>query len=337
MKIRLKPLAQQVVLITGASSGLGLTTARKAARAGASVMLVARNEAALKEISTALNEDGFDTAYAVADVADRAQLAAAADYAVRRFGRIDTWVNNAGVSIYGHLVEVPVDDHRRLFETNYWGVVNGSLIAVEHLRDQGGAIINLGSELSDVVVPLQATYCASKHAVKGFTDGLRIELAQAGLPISVTLIKPAGMDTLFVQHAKNFLDFQPKLPMPVYAPDVGADAILHAAARPVRDVYVGGASKATVVLNRIAPGVLDVALRVLGTRMQKSTRLPTDRDHHGLDAPGGMAGYERSGLNGHVFESSSYTRGSTGSTARWLAGGVAVLAVGMMMAKPARK
>ncbi|MGI4861703.1 MAG: SDR family oxidoreductase [Janthinobacterium lividum] len=337
MKVRLKPLAQQVVLITGASSGLGLTTARKAARAGASVMLVSRNEDALKEISHALNEEGFDTAYAVADVANKPQLEAAAVHAVKRFGRIDTWVNNAGVSIYGHLTEVPVEDHRQLFETNYWGIVNGSLIAVEHLRENGGAIINLGSELSDVVVPLQGTYCASKHAVKGFTDGLRIELAQAGLPISVTLIKPAGMDTLFVQHAKNFLDFQPKLPMPVYAPDLGADAILHAAQKRTRDIYVGGASKATVEMNRAAPKLVDFALRILGTRIQKSGRLPTDRDHHALNAPGGMAGYERSGLNGHVFESSPYTRASISPTTRWLAGGVAVLSVGMMLANRNKK
>jgi hypothetical protein len=131
---------------------------------------------------------------------------------------------------------------QRLFQTNYWGVVHGSLEAVKHMKTRGGgAIINLGSELSDHAVPLQGIYAASKHAVKAFTDSLRMELEKESAPIAVTLIKPAAIDTMFVAHAKNYMDKEPSLPPPVYAPELVAKAILYAAQHPKRDVFVGGA------------------------------------------------------------------------------------------------
>src|SRR5206468_7879728 len=127
-----------------------------------------------------------------------------AEAALARFGRIDTWINDAGVSIYGRLAEVDEEDNRRLFETNFWGVVNGSLCALPHLRRQGGALINVGSEVSDAVVPLQGMYSASKHAVKGFTDALRVEIEEVDkAPVAITLIQPTAVDTPLPQHAKN--------------------------------------------------------------------------------------------------------------------------------------
>ncbi len=131
----------------------------------------------------------------VGDVADRDAMVSLAETAVRELGGFDTWINNAGVSIYGRIEDVPVDDARRLFETNYWGVVHGSLAALPHLRRSGGALINLGSILSDTGYPLQGHYTASKHAVKGFTDSLRLELEHDEAPVSVTLIQPAVIDT----------------------------------------------------------------------------------------------------------------------------------------------
>jgi NAD(P)-dependent dehydrogenase (short-subunit alcohol dehydrogenase family) len=139
---------------------------------------------------------------------------------MERFGRIDTWVNNAGISIFGRNEDVPLEDMQRLFQTNYWGVVHGSLEAVKHMKTRGGgAIINLGSELSDRSVPLQGLYSASKHAVKAFTDALRMELEKEGAPMSVTLIKPAAIDTMFAVHAKNYMEKEPALPPPIYAPE----------------------------------------------------------------------------------------------------------------------
>ncbi len=140
---RLKPLADQVILITGASSGIGLVTAKAAARRGARVMLVARNERVLSEAVDGIVAAGGVAAYAVADVGSLEQVRAAADAAILQFGRIDTWVNNAGVAIYANLVDTPTDEHERLFRTNYFGMVNGALTAVAHLRDAGGALITV--------------------------------------------------------------------------------------------------------------------------------------------------------------------------------------------------
>ncbi len=203
---------------------------------------------------------------------------------------------------------MPLDEQRKLFETNFWGVVNGSLIAVRHLREKGGAIVNLGSELSDVAVPLQGAYVASKHAVKGYTDALRLELADEGAPVSVTLVKPAGIDTLFVEHAKNYLDEQPKLPQPVYAPEVVARAILHAAAHPARDIYAGGASRGMAWFGRSAPRLYDAILSKLGVKAQLTgePRREGDALYHG-----NMGMRERSGRHGRVRERSLYTDAHT--------------------------
>lgn len=140
--------------------------------------------------------------------------------------------------------EVDLADHRPLFETNYWGVVHGSLVAVAHLKSHGGVLINVGSSLSDRATPLQGTYCASKHAVKGFTDALSMELETENAPIQVCLIKPSAIDTPYVQHAKNYLPVEPLNPPPVYAPAVVARAIIRCMEHPQRDVFVGSAGKA---------------------------------------------------------------------------------------------
>src|SRR5580765_257557 len=216
-QLKLKPLADQVIVITGASSGIGLATARMAARRGARLVLNSRNDAALRQLSDEINAKGGEAMYQAADVADEAALRLVADLAVARFGGFDTWINNAGISIYGRLTEISNDEHRRLMDTNFWGVVNGSRIAAEHLRTRGGALINIGSTLSDRAIPAQGMYCASKHAVKGFTDALRMELSAEGAPISVTLVKPAAVDTPYTDHAKNYLTEAAKNPPPVYA------------------------------------------------------------------------------------------------------------------------
>src|SRR5215203_7446873 len=191
--MKLKKISEQTIVITGATSGIGLTTARMAAEQGAKLVLVARNEDALRELADEINSAGGRAIYHAADVAAEYELREAANKARSEFGGFDTWVNNAGGSVYGRIMDVPTEDLRRLFDTNVWGVVNGSRIAVENLRANGGALINVGSEVSDSPVPLQGMYSSSKHAVKGFTDSLRMKLEADGLPISVTLIKPTAI------------------------------------------------------------------------------------------------------------------------------------------------
>src|SRR5690606_20726043 len=154
----------------------GLCTALLAAERGARLVLVARSANTLSDLVAQIRGIGGEAIDVVADVGERDEVLAVAQAAIRQFGRIDTWINDAGVSIYGRLDEVSELDSRRLFDTNFWGVVNGSLVALPHLKARGGALINVGSEVSEAAMPLQGMYVASKHAVKGFTDALRIEI-----------------------------------------------------------------------------------------------------------------------------------------------------------------
>jgi short-subunit dehydrogenase len=255
----LKPLDQQAIVVTGATSGIGLAVARRAARRGACVFLIARGEQDLKKLCEELQAEGARVAWAVADVADHDALAEAADKCRRLFGGFDTWVNNAGVSIFGPIRETTLEDQRRLFETNYWGVVNGSLVAVEHLRERpdGGAIINVGSILSDAPVPVQGVYSASKHAVKGFTNALRMELMREQTPIALSLVKPAAIDTPYSRHARNLTGQAVHNPQPVYATHVVADTILYCAAHPIREITVGGGGRLIASFYAALPGLAE--------------------------------------------------------------------------------
>src|SRR4051794_26451357 len=257
-KPKLKPLAEQVIVITGASSGIGLATAKLAAKRGAKVVLAARSEDATGAIVEELNRDGGAAVFVARDVSKREQVEELARAALEHFGRIDTWVNNAGVSIYGRLDEVSDGDSRRLFDVNFWGVVNGSLVALPYLKKDGGALINVGSEVSDAVVPLQGMYSASKHAVKGFTDALRVELEEVDkAPVSITLIQPTAVDTPYPQHAKNYTDKEPKLPSPQIDPEEVAEAICKAATRATRDVKVGMMAKVNTAVSKAAGAMGD--------------------------------------------------------------------------------
>lgn len=306
MKVKLKRLDEQVIVITGASSGIGLVTARMAAKKGARLVLAARSEDALQQLVKEIESQGGEAIYVVADVGEEDDVQAIADSAIEHFGGFDTWVNNAGVSIYGSLLEVPLEDMRQLFETNFWGVVHGSLVAAEHLREKGGAIINIGSTLSDRAIPIQGAYCASKHAVKGFTDSLRMELEAEKAPISVTLVKPAAIDTPYTQHAKNYMPVEPKNPPPVYAPDVVANVILHCAVHPERDVFAGAGGKLISAQGYHAPRLTDKYMETFIIDQQK-TEHPKNGAKDGLYGAAGAL-EERGGYEGHVAESSLYTK-----------------------------
>ena len=271
MKPKLKALKDQVVVITGASSGIGLATALAAASEGARVVLVARSEATLKDAAAHIRDTGGEAIAVAADVADRAALENVARSTIDTFGRIDTWVNDAGVSIYGRLDEVQDADNRRLFDTNYWGVVNGSLVALPHLKanEGGGALINVGSEVSDASIPLQGMYSASKHAVKGFTDALRVELDADEALVSVTLIQPTAVNTPYPEHAGNYLSQEPMLPTPMIEPEKVASAILDAATSPARDVKVGAMSTLNTTLAKVLPSLFDVMAKKQLGRQQR--------------------------------------------------------------------
>jgi short-subunit dehydrogenase len=307
MTPRLKPLEQQVIVITGASSGIGLVAARQASERGACVVLAARNEKALRQVTDDIRRHGGRAAFAAADVSDAAQVDAIADTALREFGRIDTWVNNAAVSMYGRITDVSIDDMRRQMDVNFWGQVYGSRTAVRHLESRGGAIINVGSALSDRAIPLQGVYCAAKHALKAFTDALRMELEEAGSPISVTLVKPASVDTPFFEKARTYLGVEPQPVPPVYAPEVVSEVILHAAEHPLRELIAGG-SALKLSAGRFAPRLADLYME-RWTFDSQSTATPVNGRNDNLYSAMPDDGGERGrNWDGPTRESSVYTR-----------------------------
>jgi short-subunit dehydrogenase len=269
MSIALKPLDRQVMVITGASSGIGLATAIAAAQEQARLVVAARSQETLDALVREIEANGSEAVAVQADVGVRADVERIARTAVERFGGIDTWVNNAGVSVYGRLDEVSDEDSQRLFQTNFWGVVHGSLVALEHLRRDGGALINVGSEVSEAVVPLQGMYTASKHAVKGFTDVLRVELEADGAPVSVTLIQPTAVDTPFPEHAANYMDHEPKLPTPMIQAEKVASAILDAAREPARNVKVGAMARINAAFSKLLPSLGHRMARMQMGRQQR--------------------------------------------------------------------
>ena len=316
MGFKLKNLGNQVIVITGASSGIGRATAEMAAQRGARVVVSSRNEAELRRVVDGIRERGGVAVHHAADVADPDAMEQLARRAMAEFGAIDTWVNNAGVGLYGRTTEVPLADKRRMFDINFWGVVHGCRAAVPALRERGGAIINVGSVAGDRAIPLLGIYSASKHAVKGYTDALRMELEEQGLPISVSLVKPSSTNTPFTEHARNYMESAPEYGPPVYAPEAVARTILDCAERPTRDVTVGGGGKVMTMMGMIAPRLTDTVMERTMFEAQKKDAPPYD--HEGsLDQPRGRE--RRDGSTERlVMKRSAYTRAAMSDVGRLL-------------------
>ncbi|MGH7504786.1 MAG: SDR family oxidoreductase, partial [Longimicrobiales bacterium] len=307
MAIELKPVEEQVMVITGASSGIGRVTARLAARRGACVVLSARNEADLANAVAEIRAAGGRAVHHAADVVDPDQVAGVARAALEAFGRIDTWVNNAGVALYGRILDVPLADLRRQFDVNYWGQVHGCRTAIPHLRKQGGALINVASALADRAIPLQGNYGAAKHALKAFTDALRMELEEEGAPVSVSLVKPGSIDTPLFDKARSYLAVEPQPVPPVYAPEIVAGVILHCAAQPERDVIAGGMGRVLSLASH-SPRLADRFMERSTFDSQKTDRPIGDRPDN-LYAPVAFDGGERgNNWNGRTRSTSLYTR-----------------------------
>jgi len=211
---------------------------------------------------------------------------------------------------------------RRLFDTNFWGIVHGSMAAARHFKERGqnsqyaGVLINLGSVVSDRVFPLQGMYATTKHAIKGFTDVLRMELAHEKVPVAVVLIKPSAIATPFAQHARNYMEKEPTLPPPLYAPEAVAEAIVKCMTAPQRDVLIGGAGKMMSALGQYFPGLGD---KVMGSKQSfesnKREGLSPKRTDSLYEPGYGMN--ERGDFPGqHISEESPYTRAVQSPLAR---------------------
>lgn len=272
-----KPINEQAIVIAGGSSGIGLATAREAARRGAKVVLAARNAADLDRAVDELCRDGGEAIAVPTDMTDPAQVEALGRRAVDAYGRVDTWVNCVGVSAYATFEKQSAEDFRQVLEVDFFGQVNGARVALPLLDRTDGALVCVGSALSDRGVPLQGAYCAAKHALKGWLESLRIELMHRGSRIRVTLVKPSSINTPLFNKARTQMGVMPRPIPPVYEPELAAAAILRAAEGDERDIYVGGAGKLLSLAERLNPRLADAQQRRMGFDSQK-THWPRSAD-----------------------------------------------------------
>ena len=254
---RPRPLAGHVAVITGASSGIGRETALEFGRRGAHVVAAARNETALQTLAAEIHRLGGEALAVVTDVSDFAQVSALALRAAERFGRIDTWVNNAAVSTYGTVAQMDDAELHRVVEVNLMGQIYGMKAALPFLGESGGTIINVSSALAERAIPLQAAYCAAKHGIVGFSEALRLELQAEKSPVRVVDVLPSSINTPLFSHARSKIGVKPKPVGRIYEPSVVAAAIVEAAQRPVRQVYAGFAGRLLTAGQRLSPRLTD--------------------------------------------------------------------------------
>jgi NAD(P)-dependent dehydrogenase (short-subunit alcohol dehydrogenase family) len=273
------PVASRVVVITGASAGVGRATARRFARAGWSVGLIARGEAGLSAAAQEAESFGVSSLKAKVDVADAEALDAAAGTIEQALGPIDVWVNNAMVSVFAPFHELSADEFRRVTEVTYLGVVNGTMAALRRMRPRRrGSIVQVGSALAYRGIPLQSAYSGAKHAIQGFTEALRSELLHDGIDVGLTMVQLPALNTPQFEWSRARMPRQPRPVAPIYDPELAAEAILWAAQEGRREVWVGGSTAAVLLGNAIAPGIGDRYLARTGYESQQSREL-VDPDH----------------------------------------------------------
>ena len=276
--MQLKSIEEQVVVLMGASSGIGRETALRFARRGAKVVVSARGEEGLDSLVEEIQAEGGEAISVPADTSKFEQVKAVADRAVQEYGRLDTWVHLAAVGLFATFEQTTPEEFERVIDVNLMGQVYGAMAALPHIkREGGGALIHVSSMGAKRSIPLQSAYCASKHGIDGFLESLRLELRREKLPISVTQVMPATINTPFFDKARTKLGVKPVAPPPIYQPGIVSEAILHAAENPARDLVVGGAAKAVILSQALSPRLVDVLLRVRGFEVHY-TREPKPED-----------------------------------------------------------
>ena len=267
-----------MVVITGASAGVGRATVRVFAREGAHVGLLARGREGLEGARREVEELGGHALVVPTDVANAEQVERAAEAVEREFGPIDIWVNNAMVSVFSPVKEMTPEDYRRVTEVTYLGVVYGTLAALKRMlpRDRG-VIVEVGSALAYRGIPLQSAYCAAKHAIQGFVDSLRSELIHDESNVRVTMVQLPAMNTPQFSWVKSRLPRKPQPVPPIYQPEIGAEAILFAAHHERREMYVGYPTVEAIIGDKIAPGFADWYLARSGYDAQQTDE-PVESD-----------------------------------------------------------
>jgi NAD(P)-dependent dehydrogenase (short-subunit alcohol dehydrogenase family) len=269
---------KETVVITGASAGLGRAIACEFGKRGAQVALLARGQAGLDAAKREIEATGGTALAVPTDVSDAAAVDSAAAAAEREFGPIDIWINNAMVSVFSPVKDMKPEEFKRVTDVTYLGVVNGTLAALRRMLPRNrGKIVQVGSALAYRSIPLQAAYCAAKHAIVGFTDSLRCELIHDRSSVGLTVVHMPALNTPQFDWVKSRLQNRAQPVPPIFEPEVGARAIFWAAHHDRAEVFVGGSTVEAIVGNKIAPRLLDKYLGRTGYKAQQTAE-PEDLD-----------------------------------------------------------
>jgi NAD(P)-dependent dehydrogenase (short-subunit alcohol dehydrogenase family) len=306
--MKLKPVEEQVVALMGASSGIGREAALRFAGRGAKVVVSARNKEGLDSLVEEIRGTDGEATAVVAEVTDFDQVRGVADAAAERYGRLDTWVHLAAVSIFALFDETTPEEFRRVVEIDLVGQAYGAMAALPHIKREGrGALVHVTSVVARRAVPLQGAYCAAKHGVDGLLESLRVELEREGWPIGVTNVMPAAINTPFFDKARTKLGVKPKGFPPMYGPGVVADSILYAAEKAPRDIVAGGAAKGMILGQRLSPRLMDAIMVRGGFGTQMTDEPKPENAPDGLFEPLEDRNRTDGDFDGQTFSSSLVT------------------------------
>lgn len=278
MKIKLKPLAEQVVVVFGASGGIGRLTALNLGKRGAKVVAASRSESGLASLVEEIKSGGGEAIYVTADAADFEAVQAVAERAFETYGQLDTWVHCAAAMLFAPFERTTPEEFKRVIEVNLLGQVYGAMSALPFIRKSGGgALIHISSVEAFRSVPFQSAYGSSKHGITGFLQSLRLELQAEKVPISVTEIMPGVINTPIWDRGRNKFEYKEKPPMPpIYHPQIVSNAILYAAENQVRDIIAGGGALGVPIAERLSPRLTDMITSLIGFNQFEQELLPPD-------------------------------------------------------------
>ena len=335
----LRRLEGKIAVVTGASSGVGRAIVRALGDEGAKVALLARNVDGLEAAARELRERGTEALVLPLDVSDARAVDQAADRVVNEWGTIDIWVNDAMVSVFSPISEMKAEEFQRVTNVNYLGFVHGTLAALRHMRPKdSGVIVQIGSALAYRSIPLQSAYCASKAAIRGFTDSLRSELARERSGIRVTMLQLPAVNTPQFEVVRNRLPKHPQPVPPIYQPEVIARAAVRAALHPKREMWLGWSTTMAIVGQRLVPGFLDRYLAKRAWEGQETDELPAghpprhDRDNVDAPLPGDRGAHGPFDARARTFSTKLWARTHAG----WLVVAGMATAV-LLLFKPARR
>jgi NAD(P)-dependent dehydrogenase (short-subunit alcohol dehydrogenase family) len=276
---RKKPVSEQVVVVTGASSGLGRAIARAAAERGAKVVVTGRNEEALSDCVSEIERAGSEGLSVPADCTEQDQVELVAAQAIERFGRIDTYVANAIVTVYSEAERLTPEELRRVMDVNFFGTVYGYWASLPHLRASKGTFLHISSALAYRGIPLQAAYCSSKAGLRAFFESARVEEQKAGTGVDISLVLPGAINTPQFDRGRQKIGYQPQPVPPIYQPEPYAEAALHCMERPIRELPVSWGAQKLLWGQKLAPRAGDWVLRRNGWKSQHTDETKP------LDAP----------------------------------------------------